>query len=123
MTSPYPNQGVHISGGNVQGSVANTGSGSTVSQRYVRDIAAADDDLTGRLDRLAGLIRTHQETIADWEYALGDLDDIRANLGQARPDRPRLRDSLARLGQRVAAAVPVATAVADLATTIINLAK
>jgi hypothetical protein len=120
MTSPYPNQGLYI-GGNV-GNFGVAGPNSAVSQRYIAATPAADD-LGARLDELADLIRANQQTIADWEYALGDLDDIRAIVGQPRPDRPRLRDTMARLGSRVVAALPVATAVADLAVKISTVLK
>ena len=122
MSSPYPNQGVYI-GGNAQGNVASASHNSTVSQRYSANAAPGDDGLAARLDQLTELIRANQAAIEDWEYALDDLDDIRAIVGQARPDRSRLRDALARLGSRVAAAVPVASAVADLAAKITNLLK
>jgi|tagenome__1003787_1003787.scaffolds.fasta_scaffold20712540_2 hypothetical protein len=121
MTGPYPNQGLYI-GGNVGNFGVAAGPNSTVSQRYVA-ATAATDDLGARLDELAGLIRANQEAIEDWEYALGDLDDIRALVGRPRPDRPRLRDTLARLGNRVVAALPVATAVTDLAVKISTVLK
>lgn len=103
MSSPYPNQGVYLSGAN----------NSTVRRRYPTS-ASGVGDVPARLDRLAELIVTHATAIPEWEHAIGDVRDVKTILGHPQPDRVRLRDTLARLAGRVSGAAPVATAVAEV---------
>jgi hypothetical protein len=108
MQDSYHNQGVHVTGGTVNGPVA-AGQSARATQ-YGSIASGGGDDLAAALAELRQLIKLHAEKIDDPENALRDVDEVEVEAGRDKRDPQRLRDTLVRLGRRVGQVGVVATA-------------
>lgn len=111
MPEKYHNEGMHISGSTVYGPIAQ-GSHARATQYGPGVSGAGGDELAAALRELRELIAAHAGSIADPENADRDVEEIESELARPKPDEPRLVDTLARLGRRVAAVGSVASLVA-----------
>ena len=111
MTSERPNQGVHISGGQVVGAVA--GGPNAVAQQVTHgsvNLGGANDQLQAA--QLLDLIARHRNQIAEPTFAERDAREVVEQLGlpTAERDRDRVLDALQRIARRASAVVPVVAA-------------
>jgi hypothetical protein len=109
MPEKYHNHGLHISGSNLYGPVAQ-GDHASATQ-YGSGASGGGEALPTMLQELRQLIATHAASIDNPGNAGRDLDEIEAEIARDEPDRERLVDTLARLARRVATVTTVATAV------------
>ncbi|MEV4639066.1 DUF5955 family protein [Actinoplanes sp. NPDC049548] len=103
---------LHI-GGNSYGPNA-VGRGARATQHHVAIGAAVDDQLAGALAALRSLVEEHRDQIPEAARVQKDIDAVEQETADPDPDRDRLRDTLKRIGVRVAAVAPVVSAVNDV---------